>query len=106
MQAVVEPPGALASHLEKITNQELAFTVTHSQYHASKARNNGIFGKLAKQSYREKNKAILFFYQDMQNSVFHHFAVPISLIYQIQSLFAMFPKFGLVMYQLHDLCHT
>lgn len=38
-----ETPGALASHLEKITNQELAFTVTHSQYRLSKAKNNRYF---------------------------------------------------------------
>lgn len=36
-------PGALASHLEKITNQEMAFTLTHSQYHVSKSRNNEYF---------------------------------------------------------------
>lgn len=36
-------PSALARRLEKITNQALAFTVTHSQYHTSKARNNQYF---------------------------------------------------------------
>lgn len=36
-------PGALASHLEKIANQGMAFTVTHSQFHMSKSRKNQYF---------------------------------------------------------------
>lgn len=68
----------------------------------------GIFSKLGKQSYREKNKAILSLYQNMQNTVFFVtlLFLLLCLICQVQSLIAMFPKFELVTYQLHDLCHA
>lgn len=95
MQAGVEPPDALASHLEKITNQELAFRVTHSCQRQGKI---GIFSKLGKRSYREKNKAILCLYQNIQGMVLLvTFLLPfLCRIFQIHSLNAMFSKLQLV----------
>lgn len=106
MQAVVDPlvPLPVIWKRSPIKNWPLLWHV-HDTIR-QRQRTIGIFSKWGRQSYRE-NKAILSLYQNILNTIlFITLLVPFPcLICHIQSLIALFPKFQLVMYQLHDLCH-
>ena len=70
-------PAALASRLERISNQELAWT--RSQNHMSKERKNHCFQQHQEAKLQEEEQTLLSLYQNSQDSFIYHFFCSIPL---------------------------